>query len=91
MHLCIETLTRIDFTFPSQAYLFDKSKRKYKNDHKSMVDPCAFWHHFHFSKGGQIFWKSTIHISMHDPDPGHYPCDPAFLGWIFASLISKII
>jgi hypothetical protein len=46
MHLCIETLTSIYFTFPSQAYMA----------------PSAFWHHFHFSEGGQIFGKSTIHI-----------------------------
>jgi hypothetical protein len=42
-----------------------------------------------FPNVGKIFEKVQFIFLMHDP--GHYPCDPAFLGWIFASLISKII
>jgi hypothetical protein len=44
-----------------------------------------------FSNVDKIFGKVQFIFLMHDPDPGHYPCDPAFSGWIFASLISKII
>jgi len=53
----------------------------------------AFWHHAIsiFSWVDKIFGKVQYIFLMHDPDLGHYPCDPAFLGWIFASLISKII